>query len=863
MFKQSLIGLVVLSQLCAALPPAKAQIISSDQGQSIGSGTWEQTPGGGDALVQNPPPGAPQYGLSYNVWRAVPANASLGRTIKVGDLSNTRLPDGSQYFGDRNRSMAEMLQLQGKSAEDVKVGDFSYTSGLTLGEVVEANHGQLPKGLETKLRQGGGSGFGLTQVGQFGGAGGDLVKALDQNPALQEIPLSELASGNFGGALDIGVQRGAAEALKSLPANWRDLPVGAIAGSLASGDYKAALKEGLSYGGQKFSEYILKSDALKNLPVGAIAKDLPISELGNITSAPLSTLPRIGSQYISKIPGIKDGSVVQSGVSAAITLARGDLAVKLDVAYAGKKEQPSANAFTGGTPKNVFGATDCVINSAKKGRGKTNNCAHFEMGEMNIGTKCKYNKATLIDNLLSKCRYKGKQMVDGQNQQVKGGKGILAKVNGGWEPTGWKPFSDADGYNPAKLSLKNIKEHPGGNKIAEADIQIDLQICAKFWGETHCTPHFIPVPTPFKAKQNSLLLLMASGSPPKEVQDAINSISSRPEYCDAVDQANGSTPAKPTLVASGSGSLPSTGTGNTAQKNTKQYLARIAAGETSGGSNIGSYPSPGSNAPYGEYQFRGSTRESVLASYPGLDAWSSDKATRDKAALAWIGLYGREVGVDILGQIQSGDFTSADKALGKNQFTSLPGGSEASPIWSNPKTLAEYGAGGTAPIGNRSSATAGNCASASGGGSSPGSYSGPTSGALAKPVNGPETSDFGPRESPCAGCSSNHMGQDYGVPDGTPVAAAANGKIVYQGWISGYGNTVFIDHGNGTMTQYSHLGGYIGATGSTVMQGATIATSGHSGVGTGAHLHFGVLTGTTGGNFHTGNYVDPLTMLKR
>jgi murein DD-endopeptidase MepM/ murein hydrolase activator NlpD len=107
------------------------------------------------------------------------------------------------------------------------------------------------------------------------------------------------------------------------------------------------------------------------------------------------------------------------------------------------------------------------------------------------------------------------------------------------------------------------------------------------------------------------------------------------------------------------------------------------------------------------------------------------------------------------------------------------------------------------------------------------------------------------------------MGVDFGVPDGTPVMAAANGKIVYQGWLDGYGNTIFVDHGNGVMTQYSHLGSFVGATGSTVMQGAVIAQSGHSGLGTGPHLHFGVLNGTSGGNIHTGQYVDPRSMLQR
>lgn len=132
------------------------------------------------------------------------------------------------------------------------------------------------------------------------------------------------------------------------------------------------------------------------------------------------------------------------------------------------------------------------------------------------------------------------------------------------------------------------------------------------------------------------------------------------------------------------------------------------------------------------------------------------------------------------------------------------------------------------------------------------------------PVNAPQTSGYGLRKSPCAGCSKDHKGIDYGVPSGTPVLAAADGKVVYQGWIDGYGQTVFIDHGDGYMTQYSHLqnGGFIGGVGVTVKMGAVIAISGSTGVGTAAHLHFGVLKGTSNGNIHTGDYIDPRTFVR-
>jgi murein DD-endopeptidase MepM/ murein hydrolase activator NlpD len=93
------------------------------------------------------------------------------------------------------------------------------------------------------------------------------------------------------------------------------------------------------------------------------------------------------------------------------------------------------------------------------------------------------------------------------------------------------------------------------------------------------------------------------------------------------------------------------------------------------------------------------------------------------------------------------------------------------------------------------------------------------------------------------------MGIDLGVGDGTTVVSAASG------------NTIFIDHGSGYMTQYSHLQEFSVSVGQTVNIGQRIALSGHSGVGTGAHLHFGALAGTSGGNIHTGYYIDPHTFL--
>ncbi|MBV8257810.1 MAG: peptidoglycan DD-metalloendopeptidase family protein [Actinobacteria bacterium] len=115
------------------------------------------------------------------------------------------------------------------------------------------------------------------------------------------------------------------------------------------------------------------------------------------------------------------------------------------------------------------------------------------------------------------------------------------------------------------------------------------------------------------------------------------------------------------------------------------------------------------------------------------------------------------------------------------------------------------------------------------------------------PVNGPITSPFGMR------WGTLHPGIDIGVPEGTPVHAAAAGKVIYCGWESGYGNLVVIDHGGGYATAYGHNTRVAVSCGQNVAQGDVIAYSGCTGFCTGPHVHFEVRV--------NGSPVDPLGYL--
>lgn len=116
-------------------------------------------------------------------------------------------------------------------------------------------------------------------------------------------------------------------------------------------------------------------------------------------------------------------------------------------------------------------------------------------------------------------------------------------------------------------------------------------------------------------------------------------------------------------------------------------------------------------------------------------------------------------------------------------------------------------------------------------------------------VKGTITSYFGPRKSPTAGASSYHKGLDIAAPMGTPILAAASGKVITATYQAAAGNYVMIYHGNDTYTAYMHASKLNVSVGDTVNKGDVVAYVGSTGVSTGAHLHFGVMV--------NGSYVNP------
>lgn len=111
------------------------------------------------------------------------------------------------------------------------------------------------------------------------------------------------------------------------------------------------------------------------------------------------------------------------------------------------------------------------------------------------------------------------------------------------------------------------------------------------------------------------------------------------------------------------------------------------------------------------------------------------------------------------------------------------------------------------------------------------------------------SSPFGRRLHPISGRWAHHDGVDYRGRMGTPVYAVANGTVVSARWNGGYGKEVRIKHPSGITTLYAHLSSYGVNRGQSVKRGQVIGRVGSTGVSTGAHLHFGLIS--------SGSYINP------
>jgi len=118
------------------------------------------------------------------------------------------------------------------------------------------------------------------------------------------------------------------------------------------------------------------------------------------------------------------------------------------------------------------------------------------------------------------------------------------------------------------------------------------------------------------------------------------------------------------------------------------------------------------------------------------------------------------------------------------------------------------------------------------------------------------SSSFNPRRfHPILKRTMPHLGVDYAADTGTPVWAAADGRVKFAGRKGPSGNLVAVHHSRGFETSYAHLHRIKGGIrpGTYVKQRELIGFVGSTGRSTGPHLHFGLKKYT--------RYIDPMTEL--
>lgn len=108
------------------------------------------------------------------------------------------------------------------------------------------------------------------------------------------------------------------------------------------------------------------------------------------------------------------------------------------------------------------------------------------------------------------------------------------------------------------------------------------------------------------------------------------------------------------------------------------------------------------------------------------------------------------------------------------------------------------------------------------------------------PVSGRVSSGFGERFHPILHSWRMHDGVDLAAAWGTPIVAAADGRVTSAGWRGGYGRAVEIAHAGGIETLYGHMSRIAAEPGESVRRGQVIGYVGASGLATGPHLHYEV-----------------------
>lgn len=116
------------------------------------------------------------------------------------------------------------------------------------------------------------------------------------------------------------------------------------------------------------------------------------------------------------------------------------------------------------------------------------------------------------------------------------------------------------------------------------------------------------------------------------------------------------------------------------------------------------------------------------------------------------------------------------------------------------------------------------------------------SGPFARPNPGLISSIYGEERSYNGGpVSSYHTGTDFAGDTGSPITAAAAGKVAFAGDLRVRGGSVILDHGAGVFSAYHHLSRIDVADGAAIAMGQQLGLMGATGLVTASHLHWEVV----------------------
>ena len=108
------------------------------------------------------------------------------------------------------------------------------------------------------------------------------------------------------------------------------------------------------------------------------------------------------------------------------------------------------------------------------------------------------------------------------------------------------------------------------------------------------------------------------------------------------------------------------------------------------------------------------------------------------------------------------------------------------------------------------------------------------------PLEGIMSSEYGVKRFINEQPRNRHIGLDIAAAEGRPIFAPLNGKVILAGNFFYKGNVIFIDHGNGLVSSYSHLSKKLVDLNQIVTAGDNIGLVGSTGRVTGPHLHWEV-----------------------